>query len=540
MFSSSLTKKYAFLVFSLHILGTLLFSLTYNFDFLVGQLQNLCYIFSVLLWAVRIKKTILSRYIRNILVGQCGLIMLWYIVRMCRFTLFYHSELLNSYLWYLYYVPIIFIAVLGFFSALLVEKNEEQSKLTMRKYSFVFVIGAVLLFLVLTNNFHKLVFVFENNTLYDDYTYNIVYYCIVVFEIPLHLLTFVICTKKSINTVSKNKLWIVPAIYLVFVIYLVLYGRGMLDFQDLLGIEPVKFPEVYIFFTMLIWETYLQIGLIPVNIGYDNFVKNSSLSIKIENEYDETFLVSKGFRENVNNIAKNNAIEHSVKSNNKIISWLTDISDINALTEKLNEVNSELSEENELFEQKLKLSEEKTVIEKQNMLYDKMYLATSPQMSAVYDILENTGVESGNYRKNLSRACLLGVYVKRKSNLVLISENKQEINTEELAFCIRESVDYLNLCDVTACFLSSAGGMINGQTANAFYDCFESIIESVADDLSAIMVVLSEKDGSTVLSMKISFDKPFGFSVNYENQFIETSVDNQDTTAYITIREARS
>ena len=540
MFSSSLTKKFTFLVFSLHILGTLLFTLSYRSDFLVGQLQNLCYILSVLLWAVRIKRTILSRYIRNILVSQCGLILFWYVVRMCKFNLFRGSELLNSYFWYLYYIPIIFIAVLGFFTAMVADKNEKQSKDVLKKYSFVFVIGIILVVLVLTNNLHNLVFVFENNTLYDDYTYNIVYYCIVAFEIPLHLLTYVICTKKSINSVSKNKLWIAPAIYLVFVIYLVLYGRGMLDFRDLLGIEPVKFPEVYIFFTMLIWEAYLQLGLIPVNIGYDDFVKNSSLSIKIENEYGETFLVSKGFRENVNNIAKNNAIEHSIKSDNKIVSWLTDISDINALTEKLNEVNSELSEENELIEQKLKLSEKKTVIEKQNMLYDKMYLATSSRMAAINGILENTGVESEDYRKNLSRACLLGVYVKRKSNLVLISENKQEINTEELAFCIRESVDYLNLCDVTACFMSSAGGMINGQTANAFYDCFENILESAGDDLSAAMVTLSEKDGRTVLSVELSLRNPLEFSLSYENKLIETSLDNIDDTVYIRIREVVS
>lgn len=90
---------------------------------------------------------------------------------MCRFTLFGNSELMNSYFWYLYYLPIIFTAVFGFLSAMLVEKNEEQARQTLKKYSFVPTVCAVLFLLVLTNNIHGLVFVFEKNTTYDYYTY---------------------------------------------------------------------------------------------------------------------------------------------------------------------------------------------------------------------------------------------------------------------------------------------------------------------------------------------------------------------------------
>ncbi|MCQ2462174.1 MAG: hypothetical protein MJ177_02065 [Clostridia bacterium] len=486
---------------------------------------------------VRIQQTILERYIRNLLVGQCGFILMWYIVRMSRFTLFYHSELMNSYLWYLYYAPIIFIAVLGFFSAMLVEKNEEQAKHTIKKYSFIFVIAAALLLLVVTNNFHKLVFVFEKNTLYDDYTYNAGYYCVAAFVVLLHFLTFVICTQKSVTYVSKKKVWVVPAIYSVLVLYLILYIKGVLSLRDVLGFEPVKFPEVYIFFTMLIWESYMQTGLIPVNTGYDGFIKNSSLSIKIENDRGEVFLVSKGFRETEDNVSKSNVVEHSIKSTNKIVSWITDISDINALTEKLNEVNAELSEENEMIEQKLLLSQEKIAIEKQNMLYDKMYSATESQMVKINSILQNVDADGTDFKKCLSRVCILASYVKRKSNLILICENAESINIEELAFCFRESVDYLNLYGVVSSFDLKAAGAVNGKAANEMYDCFENILEAGLDNISAVMLTLSKKDGRAVLGVELSTDGQKLPEVIFEGRETSFSYSSEDNVVYASVSE---
>lgn len=89
------------------------------------------------------------------------------------------SDLAASIMWYLYYVPMMFIPTFFLASALHAAALDRHVA-WRRVVSIAWVIDAVLCVLVLTNNYHHLVFAFDLSDPHwsRDYTYQAGYWCV--------------------------------------------------------------------------------------------------------------------------------------------------------------------------------------------------------------------------------------------------------------------------------------------------------------------------------------------------------------------------
>ena len=102
---------------------------------------------------------IIERSMRKYLVGIAGLITLWSVLRGAKYISFEETDVIARHIWYLYYIPALFIPLLSLFAALSVgTQNGVRSRRIIVPASGVTLLLALM---VLTNDFTQLVFRFK-------------------------------------------------------------------------------------------------------------------------------------------------------------------------------------------------------------------------------------------------------------------------------------------------------------------------------------------------------------------------------------------
>jgi hypothetical protein len=98
---------------------------------------------------------------------------------------------------------------------------------------------------------------------------------------------------------------------------------------------------------------------------------------------------------------------------------------------------------------------------------------------------------------------VLGSYIKRRGNLLLLGEENGTVQARELEYCIRESMDNLNLASVFTSFNSRCDGQLQVKSVVAAYDFYEKLVERLLDDLTAMMVNLTCTDGRIGMNIQM-------------------------------------
>ena len=139
-----------------------------------------------------------------------------------------------------------------------------------------------------------------------------------------------------------------------------------------------------------------------------------------------------------------------------------------------------------------------------NQLYDKIQRQTARQSKLLAEFIEAYSVEEDEEKRKkiLGKIVVIGAYIKRRSNLILIAEQTVKISIRELELCFRETIKNLEWNHVEAGF-STALEEIRSEDAMQIYDFFEAVIEESLEDLSAFMLYLKREDEGIVVSMSV-------------------------------------
>lgn len=160
-----------------------------------GLIRTMIYIGLYIGWGISVSKRVIQAQVRRYLVSVSGLMVFWFIIRSMKY--YFISDVGTArQLWYLYYLPMLFIPLFSLFAAISLgeSKNFKLSKKTLMLY-----IPTVLcLLLVLTNDFHQLVFSFPADEVWTDnnYEYALGCYIVVGWEIICAMAAFIIMLFK--------------------------------------------------------------------------------------------------------------------------------------------------------------------------------------------------------------------------------------------------------------------------------------------------------------------------------------------------------
>jgi hypothetical protein len=103
----------------------------------------------------------------------------------------------------------------------------------------------------------------------------------------------------------------------------------------------------------------------------------------------------------------------------------------------------------------------------------------------------------------MAQVSVIGAYIKRRGNLVLLGEEQSVISSKELEYCLGESGDHLNLCGIHTAVHCPQCDRISLETAITAYDFFENVMERLLQNLTAVLVNLSCCNGTVNMRLQL-------------------------------------
>ena len=233
------------------------------------------YLLLFVLWFFSLDRRIIQTQALHCLRLTAALMLLWLILRTLKYE-FVTDLTVARYIWYLYYLPMLFIPLLGVYIALSLGKSEEF-RLTGRIGALA-IIPAVLFLMVITNDLHQQMFAFSSGVPGepDNYSYSHgpVYFCCLGWMVTCMFFSLILLLKKCRVPYSKKKRLAPFVIGCATVLYGILY---------LLGLPAVRwwFGDMNVMFCLLyaaICESCIRCRMIQSNTSYLELFEATTLA----------------------------------------------------------------------------------------------------------------------------------------------------------------------------------------------------------------------------------------------------------------------
>ena len=453
-----------------------------------GLIRTMIYIGLYIGWGISVSKRVIQAQVRRYLVSVSGLMVFWFIIRSMKY--YFISDVGTArQLWYWYYLPMLFIPLFSLFAAISLgeSKNFKLSKKTLMLY-----IPTVLcLLLVLTNDFHQLVFSFPADEVWTDksYEYALGCYIVVGWEIICAMAAFIIMLFKC--RLAQRGEYLPFLLLTCSVIYALIYSSGV-EWMQLIGGDITA--ALCLLFTGIL-ESCIHCGLIQTNTGYKSLFEAGSIGAQIVDADYNTRYASSNAPELTADMMRaaerdtvmldKNTLLRSSKINGGHVLWQEDITDITALLERLEENKKTIAESNYLEKENYKTKVKLNTVREKNRLYDRLQAQTAHQIELLDRLLTQYEAETDPEirRSLLAKAAVIGAYVKRRGNLLFIGEKSDVTDTAELSACLDESFVNLELMGVECAIDIPDKNKIYIQDAIRVYDFFETVTEAAMDDI---------------------------------------------------------
>ena len=466
-------------------------------------LRAAIYIGLFVAWGISVRSRIIQPQVRRYLTAVSALMIFWMTVRSIRYSL-EEALWVMRHLWYLYYLPMLFIPLLAVFIALSLGKPES---FRLPKWTvLLYIPTAALLLLVLTNDLHQLVFRFPEDAVVwmDEYRYGIVYFPVVGWMVLCALTALVIMLVKC-RVPNSRKVLVLPFVPVVLsVIYGALYIFQLPWLRLIAG-------DVTVVFCLLIaatLESCIQCCLIQSNTHYRELFDASTVGAQITDPEYHVVLSSRAAQEvNIETLRQTQQAPVMLEGGIRLsgapvrgghVLWTEDVSELLEVLEELQDVKDSLEDNNALLRAEYTLKAREAHIAEQDRLYNIIQRETAPRiklLAELTDAFETMGDEAQR-KQILGKMAVIGAYLKRRSNLIFLADKTPLFQEKELHLTFGESMDNLELCGITCGLLSELEGPVEARQLMKMYDLFEEIVERSIDTMTTITVWIGPADGA--------------------------------------------
>ena len=128
------------------------------YPMLFSYLRSFIYIGLFAAWGLSVRQRIVQKQVCRFMTVTAVLLIIWMVVRSAKYFIFWQPDAVR-YLWYLFYLPMLFVPMLALLIAMSLGKPDEYK--FPKGMSVLWIISGVLLLLVLTNDLHQFVFIYS-------------------------------------------------------------------------------------------------------------------------------------------------------------------------------------------------------------------------------------------------------------------------------------------------------------------------------------------------------------------------------------------
>ena len=460
----------------------------------VNHLRSGIYVFLFSAWSYSLWNRIVQTQVRRYLLAISALMVLWILLRSIKFSI--ENTDAARRLWYFYYFPMLFIPMLSVFVSLSLGKGEDFR--LPRWTKILYLPTLLLLLLVLTNDLHQQVFSFPSGVLSDrEYRYEGGYFFVLGWAALCAGFAFLSMVKNCRIPRSRRIRWLPLVPLALSLAYAYAYAKEVYWVWVLAGDMTVS--QCLIFAS--IFECCIQCGLIQSNLGYDELFEATSLPVQITDHAFHSKYVSVAMQRALPQSELRQMQQDTVhlgddtllkrhKLRRGWVFWKEDISALNQIRKELELTRDELRDtgdvltaENAQRARWLKLIEE-------NRLYDMMEAQTARQIAMLRELLTELQKteDSGRARHLLGQVIIIGTYIKRRSNLIFVGEQRGAISVQELLLCLNESSENISVYGADCKAIVKGEGLLTVEQATQVYDLFEAVVETELESLRALLI----------------------------------------------------
>lgn len=451
-------------------------------------------------WGISVYDRIVNKVIRRHLIVLVVLMILWMLMRTLRHTVFLYVYPLGMWCWYAYYISMILIPQLCFFATKHVGKPEGYK---MPRIWYLMYIPSILMIVgILTNDIHGWAFNFNEGyeAGWHTYQHGLLYYIVMLWIFACIALMIAELLKRCRVPGTRKTIWLPIAMLGIDVAYTILY---VLD-SDIFSF--IEMTAALCFTVVAIWESVIKTGLVQSNTHYDELLKYSGLGVAIvDNSYmnyyrseDALTLTVEQMKKTENNYVM---LDRGVRlSGSEIrgghVLWQENLSELINVLDELKVIRTELEGSNTVSMQNYRMNKKIRALAEKNRLHDELHKQTAHQINMLNDWLKKlTASDDPKEKRELLRhIVVVGAYLKRRNNLILVNEQDGVIKEEELSLSLNEMMKNLQLAGVNCASSVEFEKDLAASVAMKLFDFYEYVVENAFDGLNYLLARFFYRD----------------------------------------------
>lgn len=469
---------------------------------LINLVQYLLFVMLVLIWAGSSGTRLRHPWIRVYHGLVVALICMKLLLRATRHILYPGILPWERLLWYSYYIPDIPIPYISWLMTQYVGRAEDwridkKCFIPIALY-FPIVTG------ILTNELHGLAFRIDPDAprqlITRAYDVSFFYYAAQIFMFSFAILAVIRLHKVCRMEGLRSRAWMPIAIILAGILYTILYALNLVSIN---GVAVIEASGMSFLATIGTWEACLASGLIPNNRNYDLLFLSSDVPMQIMDH--DGIVYFKTTNGPLKEDAEYRAREYEIPGG--VVSWKEDITEMMRSLRRTEAITGELSEANRRLSLQAQIKRSIVKAQERSRLYSEALEVVKKQEGEVVRLIGLCrDAQEERQRDLLALVAVYAAFIKRRSNLVLISRQASELPVQELHFCLKETSEALAIVPVGTSYHQEVATeqTIKAQDIMQIYDEVQAAIERVLPRLEQAAITLVAKDGTVSVGMMLA------------------------------------
>ena len=460
----------------------------------------------LLFWAQSVRTRLLPSRVKNRMTGAALLLLLYQLLRVLAYRCATEPTAIR-YLNYLYFIPMPMIPTLFLMTCLRIRRGNTPGRWS----EALLLIPPVLLSLTaLTNDLHFQVyrpktdlaaFAVSSGT----FTHGPFFFAIYAWMILSLIAGLLLLFRETRRQAGKALPYLIAAVGLWFGM-LVLYARYI---EGTTLPRMYNNPDIHMFGMLAVLEVCIRYHLIPHNAGYRDFFASLRTPAVVTDEGMRPVYCSGNPLRAEEDQLRKALVSPVYLAQDRMLSgravrggyafWTVDETDVHRAQERLTEANEMIESENSLIQAETEQREKDAWLQSRHRIYHEIAEILYPCQQRIGSMLERMEPDTPAFREQLARVSVLNVYVKRKTNMLLLAAERDSLTTHTLFQALKESAVYLSLAGLqTDASQPEEEQTLPAASAIALYDGFEASAEQLMGRASSLMV--SWRSGALVLA----------------------------------------
>lgn len=475
----------------------------------VNHIRTALYLLLFTLWGFSLDRRIIQRQALHCLRLTAALMLLWLILRTLKYS-FVTGLAAGRYIWYLYYLPMLFLPLLCVYIALSMGKSEDYR--LSRGTGMLSIIPAALFLLVITNDLHQQIFAFKSGVpglpVSGTYSYRPLYFICLGWMVVCMAFSLVCLFRKSRIPSGEGKRIMPFVLGCAMLLYGILYLSGIPAVRWWFGDMNVMFCLLY----AAIYESCIRCRMIPSNTGYVELFEASTLAACIADRSGRIVLRSRAAGEDMTCPQEGQRIVRpdGMRISSAPISggyavWQDNVRQLAELRTRLNANKEEMERNKKKLKDAYLVQKSLHELTEKNRIYNELEAKHSRQTAQMRQMLaqcERSG--PAERRSLLKKVLLLGTYIKRSANLYFLSSEYQWLPQQELRLTVDEAVRALTACGTECGVIYRTTEPMRASEVVRLFDLLEIVAETTVDDLHSLFISVS--DSAMDLSVECAAD----------------------------------